>query len=185
MVCWPPTSTLKVNLMVNSDKNNTTGFKLTNGIFNFSHMERVTRNLILGFDYNYLVYFRFIQTQQGISLFGYGAKFNYKAHHFFAQYMPSQGSTNLAYSVPIKKGTMFVSNFCHEKLDNKTTSILGIKQRYTNSEIIATINSRGKITTALTLYGAQAPYSLKLCSIVDYLKDTYKFGYGITIGQAN
>jgi mitochondrial import receptor subunit TOM40 len=148
-------------------------------------MERVTRNLILGFDYNYLVQYESIQTQQGISLFGWAAKFNFRTHHFFAQYIASQGTTNIAYSVPIKKGTMFVSNFSHEKRDNKTTSILGLKQRYFNSEIIATINSRGKITTALTLYGApQAPYSLKLCSIVDYLKDTYKFGYGITIGQA-
>lgn len=95
-----------------------------------------------------------------------------------------QGSTTLAYSAPIKKGTMFVSSFTHDKRENKTTSILGLKQRYINSEILATINSRAKITTALTIFGGpQAPYSLRLCSIVDYLKDTYKFGYGITLGQ--
>lgn len=121
-----------------------------------------------------------------MSAFGYAAKYVHRNHHMFAQYMPIQGTTSLAYSVPIKKGTMFVSSFTHEKQDNKTTSVLGLKQRYINSEILATVNSRGKISTALTLYGApQAPYSLRLCSIVDYIKDTYKFGYGITIGQAS
>jgi mitochondrial import receptor subunit TOM40 len=115
-------------------------------------------------------------------VFGFGGKFNYRNHHFFGQYSPMQGSTTFAYSVPIKRGTMFVSSFTHEKRDNKTTTILGLKQRFINSEIIATINSRAKITTALTLLGGEQPISLRLCSIVDYLKDTYKFGYGITIG---
>lgn len=101
------------------------------------------------------------------------------------QYSANQQQLSLAYSVPIKKGTMFVSSFTHEKQDNKTTTVLGLKQKYHNSEIIATINSRAKITTSLSLLGGpQAPYSLRLCSIVDYLKETYKFGYGITIGQA-
>lgn len=63
--------------------------------------------------------------------------------------------------------------------------MLGIKQKYPNSEIVATINSRGKVATSLSLLGGpEAPYSLRLCSIVDYIKETYKFGYGITIGQA-
>ena len=26
-------------------------------------------------------------------------------------------------------------------------------------------------------------YSLKLCALIDYMKDKYTFGYGVTIGQ--
>lgn len=49
-----------------------------------------------------------------------------------------------------------------------------------DSEAIATVSSKGKISTAMSLMGMG--YSLKLCAIADYLKDQYKFGYGITLG---
>jgi len=48
------------------------------------------------------------------------------------------------------------------------------------SETIATVSSKGKISTALSLVGMG--YSLKLCAIADYFKDSYKFGYGISLG---
>lgn len=48
------------------------------------------------------------------------------------------------------------------------------------SETIATISSKGKISTALNLNGTG--YSLKLCAVADFFKDSYKFGYGISLG---
>jgi hypothetical protein len=50
-----------------------------------------------------------------MSLFGYAAKYKHRSHHLFLQYLANQQMLNLAYSVPIKKGTMFISSFTHEK----------------------------------------------------------------------
>lgn len=47
----------------------------------------------------------------------------------------------------------------------------------------ATINSRGKVATSLSMMlGKGIPVKLRLCSIVDYYRDSYKFGYGLSIG---
>jgi mitochondrial import receptor subunit TOM40 len=43
--------------------------------------------------------------------------------------------------------------------------------------VIATVNTKGKISTVLNMFGMA--YALKLCAIADYKKDTYKFGYGL------
>ena len=48
--------------------------------------------------------------------------------------------------------------------------------------MIATLSGKGKISSILTFSGMA--YQLKLSAIADYLKDTYKFGYGISIGQS-
>jgi len=58
---------------------------------------------------------------------------------------------------------------------------LGLKQKYQESEIMGTVNSRGKIAAILTL--KQPMYGLKLCALVDYMREKYTFGYGITFGQ--
>ena len=104
-----------------------------------------------------------------------------KSHTLYAQYIAIQEQLNLAYVVPIKKGTSFVSHWRYDKRENKSTTILGFKQKYQESEILATINSRAKITTILTL--KQPSYGLKLCALIDYMREKYTFGYGITIGQ--
>jgi mitochondrial import receptor subunit TOM40 len=134
-------------------------------------MQRVTHNLILGFNYTY---------KEGTSFLGYAVKYKLRSHRFYFQYSPEQ-SLNLAYSLPILDKMKFIANFAYEQ--NKTTTILGLRQKYINSEITATINSRGKLATNLILGGNGKFYSLRLCAIVDYLKETYKFGYGIIIGQ--
>jgi hypothetical protein len=46
---------------------------------------------------------------------------------------------------------------------------------------MATLNSKGEITTTLAFKNPS--YALKLCAMVDYMKEKYAFGYGITIGQ--
>ena len=121
------------------------------------------------------------QLAQKVSFFSYGMKAFLKSHTLYAQYIAIQEQLNLAYVVPIKKGTSFVSHWRYDKRENKSTTILGFKQKYQESEILATINSRAKITTILTL--KQPSYGLKLCALIDYMREKYTFGYGITIGQ--
>lgn len=57
---------------------------------------------------------------------------------------------------------------------------MGLRQRYDTADITSTINSKGKINTTLGV--KSVPISLKLCAEVDYFKDHYSFGYGISIG---
>ena len=70
-------------------------------------------------------------------------------------------------------------------MKNKTTTILGLKRRFEGNEIIATINSRGKIATSVSIMMAKImiPMKIRLCSVVDYYKDSYKFGYGLAVGS--
>ena len=68
-------------------------------------------------------------------------------------------------------------------MKQKTTAIVGIKKEFENNEIVATLNSRGKVSTSVSIMmGKELPLKVRLCSIVDYYKDSYKFGYGLSIG---
>jgi len=49
-------------------------------------------------------------------------------------------------------------------------------------DILGTVSSKGEVTTTAALRTPN--YCLKLCAMVDYLKEKYTFGYGITLGQA-
>lgn len=112
----------------------------------------------------------------------YGLKAFIKNHSIFAQYVGIQDQYNLAYMVPIKKGTHFVAHYKFDGREKKPTTVVGFKQRYEESDIVATINSNKEITTSLTLRNPS--YSVKLCGMIDYLKEKYSFGYGIVIGQS-
>ncbi len=118
---------------------------------------------------------------QKMSFFSYGLKGFWGKHTMYAQYIALQDQMNLAYVAPIKSGTSFVSHWRYDKRENKSTTILGLKQKYQESEIMGTVNSRGKIAAILTL--KQPMYGLKLCALVDYMREKYTFGYGITFGQ--
>lgn len=65
-----------------------------------------------------------------ISLFSYGAKAFWGSHAIYAQYIAIQDQLNLAYTIPIKKGTQFVSQWRYDRKIPKTTAILGFKQKY-------------------------------------------------------
>jgi len=57
----------------------------------------------------------------------------------------------------------------------------GYRQKFANSEIVNTFNSKGKISSTITVFGIN--YALKLYASANYPKDSYKFGYGLSIGQ--
>ena len=86
----------------------------------------------------------------------------------------------MGYIIPIRKGTTFVSHYKVEA-ENGSTAVVGMKQRSDNIDITATVNSKGKFATILN-FKSQF-YGLKLCAEVDYLRDHYSFGYGVSIGQ--
>jgi hypothetical protein len=65
--------------------------------------------------------------------------------------------------------------------ESGSTAIFGLKQRYEAADITAILNSKGKFSTVLSLKSQF--YGLKLCAEVDYPRDHYSFGYGISIGQ--
>jgi len=137
-------------------------------------MQRVHKNIMLGFDYTNVY-------QQKMSAFSYAAKAYIRNHSLSAQYMALHQQMNIAYMVPIKRGSTFISHYKYDATSQKSSAIIGLKQRYQNSEIVATINSRLKLVTNYTLKGPS--YGIRLCAQADYDKQDYTFGYGITIGM--
>lgn len=63
----------------------------------------------------------------------YGLKAFLKNHSLFAQYIGIHDQYNLAYMVPIKKGTHFVAHYKFDGREKRPTTILGFKQRYAQS----------------------------------------------------
>jgi hypothetical protein len=59
---------------------------------------------------------------------------------------------------------------------------VGFRQHYSASSISATINSNGEIVTSVSMANANS-LALRLCAVVDYMKEKYSFGYGFTIGD--
>lgn len=136
------------------------------------YMQRVHKHLMLGFDFTQLF-------SHKRSLFGYGAKGFIGNHTFYATSIQGGAQFHFGYLIPIRKGTHFVSHYKYDPEQGSTT-IVGMKQRYESADITTTINSKGKLSTILGI--KSMPISLKLCAEVDYFKDHYSFGYGISVG---
>ena len=149
-------------------------FRLGQGHYGFSTMQRIHPKLMLGFDYTNL-------STQKLSFFSYGAKAFLGRHSLFAQYIAIQDQLNLGYAIPIQKGTQFVAQYKFEGRERKPSTVLGFKQRYSDTDIMATFNSKGEVSTNLFLRNPN--YGLRLCATADFLKEKYNFGYGIVLGQ--
>lgn len=91
------------------------------------------------------------------------------------------GQTHIGYVIPLNKYSTFVSHYKYEEQEKKSTAIVGFKHRFEQTEIVSTINSRGKVASSVTFKNLF--YSFKFCAMIDYIKDKYTFGYGINIGQ--
>lgn len=115
-----------------------------------------------------------------MSSFSYAAKAFINNHNFYAQYMAMHQQLNLGYMIPIKQNFTFISHYKYDATMQKSTAIIGLKQKYQHSEITATINSRLKLITNFVLKGPS--YGIRLCAQADYDKQDYAFGYGVTIG---
>lgn len=136
------------------------------------YMQRVHRNLMLGFDFTQLF-------SHKRSLFSYGGKAFIGNHNFYASSIQGGAQYHVGYMIPIRRGTTFVSHYKYEP-EQGSTAVLGLRQRYESADITTTINSKSKLSTILSL--KSSPVSLKLCAEVDYFKDHYSFGYGISVG---
>lgn len=68
------------------------------------------KNLLLGFDYTNVY-------QQKMSAFSYGAKAYIKSHSFAAQYTAMHQQLNLAYMIPIKRGSTFISHYKYDAMN--------------------------------------------------------------------
>lgn len=112
--------------------------------------------------------------------FSYGGKFFLGNHALYASSVQGGVQYHLGYIIPIKKGTTFVSHYKYEA-EGGSTALFGLKQRYEAADITGVINSKGKFFTILSLKSVF--YGLKLCAEVDYPKDHYSFGYGISLGH--
>jgi mitochondrial import receptor subunit TOM40 len=116
-----------------------------------------------------------------MSSFSYAAKAFIKNHNFFAQYMAMHQQLNLGYIIPIRKNFSFVSHYKYDATMQKSTTTIGLKQKYQQTEILATLNSRLKLITNFVIKGPS--YGIRLCAQADYEKQDYAFGYGVTIGM--
>jgi hypothetical protein len=112
-------------------------------------------------------------------MFSYGAKTFLGNHVLYASSIQGGAQYHMGYIIPIRRGTNFVSHYKYDP-ESGSTTIIGLKQRAETVDIAATINSKGKATTILGI--KSMPLGLKLCAEVDFMRDHYAFGYGISIG---
>ena len=103
-----------------------------------------------------------------MSFWSFGFKAFVKNHSLFANYVGMQRQYNIGYIIPIKKGTQFLAHYKYDDHEKTPLTILGFKQKYHESEILATINTKGEVSTTLSLRNPS--YSLKLCALIDYMK---------------
>lgn len=68
-----------------------------------------------------------------MSFWGYGLKAFIRNHSLFANYVGIQQQFNLGYIIPIKKGTQFVAHYKYDAHERAPTTIIGFKQRYSDS----------------------------------------------------
>jgi hypothetical protein len=136
------------------------------------YMQKVHRNLMMGFDFTQL----FTHKR---SLFSYGAKAFLGKHTLYASTIQGGAQYHVGYIIPIRRGMNFVSHYKYDP-ESGSTTIVGLKQRSETVDIAATISSKAKLSTIIGI--KSVPIGLKLCAEVDYLKDKYSFGYGISIG---
>jgi len=152
----------------------THSFKYGSNIWGFNYMQTIGKNLALGFDFTNAT------DAKRIALGG-ALKYSRKKHSIYAQYIGIQDSLTLAYLQRVNKHCQLVTEVSM-KPTGETKTILGYRQRFNSTEVIATINSKGKISSIINLNSGF--FNLKLCAQADYTKDSYKFGYGLSLGQA-
>jgi len=109
-------------------------------------MQSIGNNFVAGFElFNIL--------QRKMSLLSYGMRYQHKKNRFYAQYVAQADLLTLAYALQVQKRGQLISEFNYTGQSGETTSTIGFRQRFTQSEIISTINTKGKIGTVLNLLG--------------------------------
>ncbi|CAD8170352.1 unnamed protein product [Paramecium pentaurelia] len=149
--------------------------KIGTGLYSFNMMQTIGNRLVLGYEMMTL-------TERNLSFMSYAMKFGInKNQNIYAQYVGAADQLILAYNHRLLDKAYFMSELEYSNQTGESRAILGYRQKFAISEVIVTVNSKQKFSSALTLQGFA--YQLKLCAIADYNKDSYKFGYGIAMGQ--
>jgi mitochondrial import receptor subunit TOM40 len=149
-------------------------FKYGTNMWGFNYMQTIGRNLVLGFELLNL-------SDRKQSLLSGAIKYNWRKHAFYGHYSAIQNLLSLAYTQKVSKSVQIISELNVNTLEGETKTVLGYRQKFSTTEVVATVNSKGKINSIITLL---SPYfQLKLCASADYAKDAYKFGYGVSFGQ--
>lgn len=149
-------------------------FKYGTQMFGFNYMQNIGRNLVLGFECMHV-------PQKKETVFSYGGRYNYLKHTFYAHYHALAESMTFAYLQRVNKNAQLITEFNVDTSDGSTKTTVGYRQMFQNTEVTATVNSKGKISSVMNLNNGLL--NLKLCAVADYMKDDYKFGYGISVGQ--
>lgn len=151
----------------------THSFKYGTNMWGFNFMQTIGKNLALGFDFTNA-------SDAKRSGMGGALKYSLRKHSFYAQYQGIQDQLTFAYLQRVNRNVQLVSELS-VKPTGEAKTILGYRQRFNTTEVIATINSKGKISSIINLNSGF--FNLKLCAQADYNKDNYKFGYGLSLGQ--
>jgi len=149
-------------------------FKYGTNMWGFNFMQTVGRNLVLGFELLNM-------SDRKQSLINYAVKYSSLKHSIYGNYSAIQNLATLAYTQKVNKNVQIISEFNVNPVEGETKTVLGYRQKFNTSEVIATLNSKGKINSIVSL--TSGFFTLKLCASADYQKDSYKFGYGISFGQ--
>lgn len=149
-------------------------FKYGTNMWGLNFMQTIGNNLTLGFDLLNM-------SERKQSSISGALKYNWRKHSFFAHYFALQNELCLAYTQKVNKSVHLVSELSMNVLEGETKAVLGYRQKFTTTEMTATINSKGKINSIVNLMSGF--FSLKLCATADYAKDSYNFGYGVSFGQ--
>eukprot|EP00331_Platyophrya_macrostoma_P014769 CAMPEP_0176464400 /NCGR_PEP_ID=MMETSP0127-20121128/36499_1 /TAXON_ID=938130 /ORGANISM="Platyophrya macrostoma, Strain WH" /LENGTH=355 /DNA_ID=CAMNT_0017856819 /DNA_START=51 /DNA_END=1118 /DNA_ORIENTATION=+ len=146
-------------------------------VLSFSLMQSIGRRLILGFETACI--------QKKIFAMGYAGIYRHnRKHSFYAHWNAMQQQMTLAYLQKVNPSAQLVSEFNYTPAEKESTNfVLGFRQRFENTEVLSTISSKGKLSSLIHIVGGF--YHLKLCANANYKKDSYKFGYGISLGQVN
>jgi len=149
-------------------------FKYGTNIWGFNYMQTIGRRLVLGFELLNM-------SDRKQSLLSGAFKYSLNKHSLYGHYSAIQNLLTLAYTQRVSKSVQIISEFNVNTLEGETKTVLGYRQKFTNTEVIATVNSKGKINSIINLMSNY--FQVKLCASADYQKDSYKFGYGVSFGQ--
>eukprot|EP00828_Plagiopyla_frontata_P045117 TRINITY_DN7616_c0_g1_i6.p1 TRINITY_DN7616_c0_g1~~TRINITY_DN7616_c0_g1_i6.p1 ORF type:complete len:279 (+),score=46.04 TRINITY_DN7616_c0_g1_i6:100-936(+) len=150
-------------------------FKYSTGMLSASFMQKIRNCMVAGCEMLYLI-------ERKMPILNYGCQLQYKSNNFYMQYVGAMDIYNFSFQHFLKKNAFVFSDISIQPMKGETQTAIGYRQKFSSSEIISSVNSKYKFNTVLTLLGST--YQLKLCSTANYLKNTFKFGYGISIGQA-
>jgi len=95
--------------------------------------------------------------------------------------MAPMSSINLAYKLNPNRKMMMVSELEYNTMTGETNAVLGYRHKFSSSDFTGTINGKGKVSSIFSFNNTQL--SLKLCGVANFIKPSYKFGFGISLGQ--